>query len=119
MKSFHQPASSSLRHLVAVAIAIAVIAVLGSLSGCASLDNAGHAAYSATAVKDANGNVTGYELSVKDGKEFAGRQIQFQANGAAVGLVIVEGESKAFKGQAIGAKALSVMPVTGLQDILK
>lgn len=95
------------------------LAVLALASGCASLENAGHAAYTMTAVKDKDGTVTGYELTVKDGKEFAGRRVQFQGMGAVVTLDISEGESRAFRGQAIGAKALSVMPTTGLQDLVR
>lgn len=95
------------------------LAVLALASGCASLDNAGHAAYTITAVKDGDGSVAGYELAVKDGKEFAGRRVQFQAMGQVVTIDITEGESRAFRGQAIGAKALSVTPVTGLGDLLK
>jgi hypothetical protein len=100
-------------------VGLLLVASMVLLPGCASLDSAGHSAYSATAVKDATGKVIGYELAVKDGKEFANRQIQFQAKGDAVAVTITEGESKAFKGQAISAKALSLFPVTGLQDLLK
>lgn len=90
-----------------------------TLAGCASLDNAGHSAYTVTAVRDAGGQLAGYELAVRDGKEYAGRQVQFRSAGGAVSLVIVEGPGAAFQGQAIAAKALSVMPVTGLADLLK
>ena len=98
---------------------LALILLAALLSGCASLSDAGHVAYTVTPIKDAAGKVTAHELQIRDGKEFEGRQIQFQAMGEAVTLTIREGESKAFKGQAIGAKALSVMPVTGLSDLLK
>jgi hypothetical protein len=99
-------------------VALLLIAA-AAMSGCASLEDAGHSSYSASAVKDAAGRVVGYDFSVRDGKEFAGRQIQFQAQGDAVAVTITEGESKAFKGQAMSAKALSLFPVTGLQDLLK
>lgn len=96
-----------------------LLIILLSLTGCASIDNAGYSGYSITAVKDAKGAVSGYELQVKDGKEYAGRSISFQAQGSSVGVTIQEGQSKAFKGQAIGAKALTILPVDGLADLLK
>lgn len=99
-------------------IALAALAAIG-LPGCASLDNAGHAAYSTTAVKDPSGKVTGYEFSVKDGKEFEARAISFQTDGAGYAVTIQEGQSKAFKGQGIAAKAATILPVNGLPDILK
>jgi hypothetical protein len=98
--------------------AMAALSALALASGCASLTEAGHTDYRVNVVKDAQGRPAAYELQVKDGKEFDGRQIHFQAQGSAVGLSIVEGESKAFKGQAIGAKALSVLPVTDLANIV-
>lgn len=119
MKSFHQSASPILRHLVAVVITIVAIILVAALSGCAAIEFAGHAEYKATAVKDAAGKVTGYEFSAKDGKEFESREIQFNAMGDSVNLVITEGASKAFKGQGIAAKTLTVLPVNGLPDILK
>lgn len=100
--------------LLAIASALMLL-----LSGCASLDTAGASTYTVTAVRDADGKVAGYELTVKDGKEYSGRNVQFQADGARAGLAIAEGESKAFKGQALAVKALTVLPVTGLQDLLK
>lgn len=96
-----------------------LVLLLLALTGCATIDNAGHSAYSATAVKDAAGKVVGYDFAVKDGKEYSARQIQFQAKGDSVTITIVEGESKAFRGQGIAAKALTVLPVTGLTDLLK
>ncbi|HSW19538.1 MAG TPA: hypothetical protein VLJ86_20125 [Ramlibacter sp.] len=89
------------------------------LGGCASLDTAGHAAYTVKAVTTPEGKVTGYELAVKDGKEFEARQISFHAKGDLLGISIVEGESKAFKGQGIAAKAASVLPVTNLQELVR
>ena len=99
---------------------LAVVAVLAvaMLSGCASIDNAGHSSYTVTAVKDAAGKAAGYELAVKDGKEYQGRQVQFQAMAGAVTLTIVESGAKAFPGQALAVKSLTVMPVTGLTDLI-
>jgi hypothetical protein len=99
-------------------ITLLAIAAAVALAGCASISDAGHADYSVRVVKDTAGKPAAYDLQVKDGKEFEGRQIQFQAKGDAVSLTVVEGESKAFKGQAIGAKALAVFPVTDLANIL-
>jgi hypothetical protein len=91
--------------------ALAALSALAILSGCASIQSAGHVVY--TVKPNADGR---YELTVQDGKEFSGRTIQFSGNTGE--LVIQEGESKAFKGQAISAKALSVFPVTDLANIL-
>lgn len=82
-----------------------------SLAGCAG--TFGHTTYSVKA--NAAG---GYDLDASDGKEYAqGRAFLFDAKNGTV--AVQEGPSKSFKGQAIGAKALSVMPVTGLQDLVK
>lgn len=95
-------------------IALAVLA----LAGCASIDNAGHASYTVRSFKGPDGSVACCELEVKDGKEYSGRNIGFQTNGSGAVFQVHEGESKAFKGQAIGAKALTVLPVN-LGDVLK
>lgn len=90
-------------------IAIAALA----LASCASLENAGHSAYQVKANAAA-----GYDLSVADGKEYAnGRAIAFDAKSGT--LMIEEGPSKAFQGQGIAAKAATVLPVTGLQDLVR
>lgn len=94
------------------------LAVLAALSGCAALDHAGSSSYTVTAVKDAEGKTIGYEFTAKDGKEYSGRNVSFQTSGAAAALMVSEGESKAFKGQALAVKALTVLPVTGLGDLL-
>lgn len=103
-------------------IAIAVLA-LSALTGCASLEHAGHSGYTvkpySIAGKDGAQALACCELAVNDGKEYSGRAISFQTDGAGFALQVQEGQSKAFKGQAIGAKALSVLPVTGLQDLVK
>lgn len=91
---------------------LVALAVLAVCSGCASLTDAGHASYMVTR------GAAGYELSMKDGKEYAGRQVQFQTVNGAASLTVVEGQSLAFKGQAIGAKAAAVFPVTDLANIL-
>lgn len=96
-------------------IALAALA----LAGCASLENAGYDSYTVRSFKTDGGMPACCELDVKSGKEYAGRAVQFQTNGAAATLVIQEGASKAFTGQGIAAKAATVLPVTGLQDLLK
>lgn len=96
-------------------IALAALA----LAGCASLDNAGFDSYTVRSFKADTGMPACCELDVKSGKEYGGRVVQFQTNGAAATLVIQEGESKAFQGQGIAAKAATVLPVTGLQELLK
>lgn len=99
-------------------LALAVLAA-AACTGCASLTEAGHASYTVRAVPAGAGQPSLYELQVTDGKEFEGRRIQFQTAAGAAALVVQEGDSKAFKGQAIAGKALSVLPVTSLPDILK
>jgi hypothetical protein len=100
------------------ALSAAILAAL-ALSGCASLDYAGHAAYVVGPLTQGpDGNRACCSLQVHDGKEYDGRVIQFQTNGQGFSLVVQEGQSKAFKGQGIAAKAATVLPVTGLQDIL-
>jgi hypothetical protein len=101
-----------------ITIALAAAASLG-LAGCTSLTQAGHASYTVRSFTGPNGQPSCCELQVSDGKEFEGRRIQFQTTGGAAALVVQEGDSKAFKGQAISGKALSVLPVTSLPDILK
>jgi hypothetical protein len=90
-----------------------------ALAGCASLETAGHSAYTVKAVVGKDGKVAGYELDARDGKEYSGRNVSFQTNGGAAALMISEGESKAFKGQALAVKALTVLPVTNLSELLK
>lgn len=98
---------------------LAAVAAL-SLAGCASLDNAGHGSANVRAVRDQAGKVAGYELDLKDGKEYASRTVTFKVTPAgAVDLTIVEDQAKAFRGQGIAAKAASVLPTTGLADLLK
>jgi hypothetical protein len=81
------------------------------LSGCAG--TFGHNSITVTA--NAAG---GYDLNGVDGKEYAeGRSIVFDAKKGQ--LVYSESASKAFKGQALAVKALTVLPVTGLQDLVK
>ena len=81
-----------------------------ALAGCGSF---GHTDYEVRA--NAAG---GYDLSAKDGKEYRGdgRSIMFNAQTGA--LVVNESASKAFTGQALGVKALSILPTMGLGDIL-
>lgn len=88
---------------------IAIVAAL--LVGCASIDNAGYAGYDVKCAKD-----NGCSLSAKDGKEFSSRIIQF--NAATGQLIVQEGESKAFKGQALAVKAINMLPTMGLGDII-
>lgn len=85
------------------------LAVLALLTGCGSF---GHTSYEVK--QSASGK--GCDLVANDGKEFRGRNLMFDGKGCT--LVVEEGDSKAFKGQAIGAKTLTVLPVTGLDDIV-
>jgi hypothetical protein len=97
---------------------LTAIALL-ALAGCASLMNAGSSSYIVKTYPGTNGAVACCELTVLDGKEYSSRNVAFQTTGTGASLVIQEGASKAFKGQAIAAKAATVFPVTGLQDLIK
>jgi hypothetical protein len=98
---------------------LAVVAALACLTGCAALQDAGHSAYTVRPVTDQHGKVQGYTLDVQDGKEYAqGRMVQFQTAAEGATLMLQEGPSKAFKGQAISAKAAAVFPITDLANIL-
>lgn len=95
------------------------IIILLTLAGCGTLNTAGQSSYTVKPFEAKDGTLVCCALDMKDGKEYSGRNIQFQTNGAAFGLTISEGESKAFTGQGIAAKALSVLPVTNLPLIPK
>ncbi len=96
----------------------ATLVALVALSGCASLENAGHDSYTLRSFTTELGMAGCCELHVQSGKEYTGRTISFQSNGANTVLQVQEGASKAFKGQAISAKAVTVLPVTDLANIL-
>lgn len=98
----------------------AVLVAAAALSGCASLTEAGNSGYSIRRATTPDGKTTtGYNLSIQDGKEYAARTVTFSATPAgSVSFTVSEQGSKAFRGQGIAAKALSVMPVTGLDDLL-
>ncbi len=91
--------------------ACAMFLALASLAGCASLTDAGHAAYSFEPTLDAAGRPTGAcKFSAADGKEFSSRSIVATSNGVACQVIVQEGASTAFQGQAIAGKALSILP---------
>lgn len=94
--------------------ALAALCAAALLAGCAG--TFGHAAYEVKPEAGADGKAAGCSLSVRDGKEFSGRNVAFR--GDLCQLTVQEGESKAFPGQAIGAKALSIGPVMGLGDLV-
>jgi hypothetical protein len=96
---------------VRIMIMVASIALgLSLLSGCASLTNAGHVAYTVEM------NPTGCSVTVADGKEYKNRNIVLDCHKAQ--FAVTEEESKAFKGQALAVKGLTILPSLGLQDIL-
>lgn len=99
-------------------IALAVLAAAAASTGCASLGDAGHVSYTVRSYTGADGKPACCELRVADGKEFDGRHIQYRTDGASAVFVLQEGESKAFKGQGVAAKAASVLPVN-IGDVLK
>lgn len=81
-----------------------------TLTGCASLEEAGHAAYTFEA------SPLGCRATASDGKEFKSRTILVDCSRGQ--MSVNEGESKAFKGQALAVKAVNVLPTIGLSDIL-
>lgn len=88
-------------------IALAAIA----LAGCASLTDAGHSAYSFEPVVGADGKATGgCKFSAADGKEYSGRSIAATSTASGCEVIVQEGASTAFQGQAIAGKALSLLP---------
>jgi hypothetical protein len=94
--------------VLAVLAAIALV-----LAGCASINDAGHDDYEVKA------NTTGtHDLKVRSGKEYGGpgRVMTFDAIHGR--LMVQEGPSKAFRGQALAVKAASLLPTMGLGDIL-
>lgn len=92
---------------------LGVLAALVALSGCASTEYAGNTTME---VKQSAGG-RGCDLRVQDGKELKSRDVDF--DGEKCRLAVKDGDAKAFKGQAIGAKALAVFPVMDLANILK
>lgn len=103
------------RTILAFVASLYIVLLLG---GCASIDNAGFDSYVVKSFAAPLGMVACCELAVKSGKEYEGRQVKFETNGSGATLIIVEGQAKAFKGQALAVKALNIMPTVGLSDIL-
>jgi hypothetical protein len=96
-----------------------IILALLALAGCASIDNAGVDRYTVRSFKTEAGMPACCELDVKkSGKEYAGRRVQFQTDGAGAVLSIEEVDAKAVKGQALAVKAINILPTMGLGDIL-
>lgn len=89
------------------------------LTGCASIEHAGYDSYVLKSFTAPLGMTGCCELTVTSGKEYDGRSVRFETNGAGAVLTIQEVGAKAFKGQALAVKALTVLPVSGLQDLIK
>jgi len=92
---------------------VALAVMCAALGGCAY----GVSTYTVTA-KEIGGKAV-YELSLQDGKEYEGKSINFQTNQNGAALLIGADKEKAFKGQAIGAKAMTILPVTSLEELVK
>lgn len=88
-----------------------ILLLAAAATGCTSLNQAGNTAYTVRPFAGPGGALVCCELQFQDGKEYSGRNISFQTNGEGYGLQISEGESKAFTGQGIAAKAATVLPV--------
>ena len=97
---------------------IVALALAALCAGCAGLDHAGHAGYSVRAFTGKDGRPQCCELHVHDGKEFKARRVQFAVTAEGATLQVEEEEAKAFRGQAISAKAVTVVPIN-LGDLLK
>jgi hypothetical protein len=85
------------------ALFLALFALL-ALAGCASLTQAGNTGYSVTPVAG------GCKFSATDGKEYSSRALAMTSSSEGCQLMVNEGASSAFQGQAIAGKALSVLP---------
>jgi hypothetical protein len=84
-----------------------LLAVLISLSGCASLQYAGISKFDAVPIVDAKtGAVTCCEIHGVSGKEYAALNIAASRNAdGVISLTVAESGTKAFEGQAISAGA--------------
>jgi hypothetical protein len=85
--------------------AMMIILTALALAGCASLTDAGHSAYSMEPTAEG-----GCKFNATDGKEYSGRSIIAQSTKDGCAVMVQEGASTAFQGQAIAGKALSVLP---------
>jgi hypothetical protein len=95
------------RSLIAIAAAVAAM----SLCACAALTGAGH-----TAVSFKSDGKGACEGTVADGKEYKANNVAIDCAG---GRMVVESDTvRAFKGQAVSAKAAAVFPVTDLANII-
>jgi hypothetical protein len=83
-----------------------IVIALG-LSGCASLQNAGNANYQLRQITDANGK-TGFDITVKNGKEIASVKVHLQKDGEKITVDLEEMGVAAFAGQQISADALKI-----------
>jgi hypothetical protein len=92
-------------------LAIAIFAIGWTLTGCASMMDAGHTAYSFEPTIGADGKATGgCKFTASDGKEYASRNIAATSTATGCQVIVQEGASTAFQGQAIAEKALSILP---------
>lgn len=88
---------------------LVILALL--LAGCASLTDAGRTAYTVEPVVTSDGKASGAcKFSAADGKEFSSRAMAMSTSSEGCSMMVNEGASSAFQGQAIAGKALSVLP---------
>lgn len=91
---------------VQLLVIVAAIALgMSLLAGCASLTEAGHTGYS---IEPAAAG--GCKFGATDGKEFSARSLAMTSSAQGCQMLVNEGASSAFQGQAIAGKALSVLP---------
>lgn len=88
--------------LLTVVLALALVAACST--GCASLTQAGNTGYS---IEPTAG---GCKFNATDGKEFSSRSLAMTSSTEGCQLMVQEGASSAFQGQAIAGKALSLLP---------
>lgn len=86
-------------------------AALLATTGCASIENAGFTGTKITHTPDGNCN---YESA--DGKEQDKQTVRF--NGRDCTYEAITDKARAFKGQALAVKALTILPVNDLPALL-
>lgn len=84
-----------------------LMVVVLALTGCSSLQYAGNSSYQLRQVMDANGR-TGFDISVKNGKEIASVEVHLEKDGEKVIIDLRETGVAAFAGQKISADALKL-----------
>lgn len=89
-----------MKYLILVSIAL-------SLTGCASLQNAGNADYSLRQITDENGKA-GFDIRVRNGKEIASVKVHLEKKGEDFTIDLEEQGVAAFDGQKTAMQASKI-----------